>query len=115
VSIHIHAKTGRTNILTRLIKSVMVRENRKIPSMDLTDEDSELLENIWNAKNEWMCANMNFEHARGPEMVDYYTYKIKACQVRYEYFLKKAKDKGLRLDFLQHTDLPAYPGSEIKG
>jgi len=37
----------------------------------------------------------NYEFTEDPELVDYYTYKIKATQPRYQYLLKKAKEKGL--------------------
>ena len=52
----------------------------------------ELLENIQEAYNEWKNAMANFETAEGKEMVDYYAYKIKASEIRYDYLLRKAKE-----------------------
>ncbi len=52
----------------------------------------ELTENIHDAYIEWQNAMANFETAEGKEMVDYYSYKIKASQIRYEYLLRKAKE-----------------------
>lgn len=59
--------------------------------------DLELMENIRNAKKEWVEANTNFEYVEDQEIVDYYTYKILASQIRYEYFLRKAKEKGFKV------------------
>ncbi|NMA66885.1 MAG: YaaL family protein [Clostridiaceae bacterium] len=52
----------------------------------------ELRESINDAYREWQNALSNFESAEGKEMVDYYIYRIKASQIRYDYLLKKAKE-----------------------
>lgn len=52
----------------------------------------ELTENIQDAYIEWQNAMANFETAEGKEMVDYYSYKIKASEIRYEYLLRKVKE-----------------------
>ncbi|NLX63920.1 MAG: DUF2508 family protein [Clostridiaceae bacterium] len=52
----------------------------------------ELTENIQEAYNEWKNAMANFETADSKEMVDYYAYKIKASEIRYDYLLRKAKE-----------------------
>jgi hypothetical protein len=64
----------------------------------MTEEisDFELMENIRNAKKEWLEANLNFEYVDNKDIIDYYTYKILASQIRYEYFLKLAKEKGFK-------------------
>lgn len=59
-----------------------------------TGEDtarSELHEAIHEAWLEWQNALLNFENADCKDMVDYYSYRIKASQIRYEYLLRKAK------------------------
>jgi len=52
---------------------------------------AELYEAIHEAWLEWQSALLNFETADCKEMVDYYSYRIKASQIRYEYLLRKAK------------------------
>ena len=52
----------------------------------------ELTENIHDAYIEWKNAMANFETAEGKEMVDYYAYKIKASEIRYDYLIRKAKE-----------------------
>lgn len=52
----------------------------------------ELTENIRDAYLEWQNALANYETAEGKEMVDYYAYRIKASEIRYDFLLKKAKE-----------------------
>jgi hypothetical protein len=93
-------KTDRGTIISKLFK--LKAPTKTSMETSLTDDISneELLENIRNAKSEWLDANMNFEYVGDKDIVDYYTYKILACQVRYEYFIKKAKEKGFKGEIL---------------
>ena len=59
------------------------------------DDTQDLINNLKNAQDEFETAVSNYEFAEEPELVDYYTYKIKATQTRYQYLLKKAKERGL--------------------
>lgn len=52
----------------------------------------ELTENLHDAYNEWQVSLANFETAESKEMIDYYSYRIKASQIKYDYLLKKAKE-----------------------
>ena len=70
----------------------------RIGGIDYEIEDTkarELIKNLKNAQIEFETAVNNYEFANDPELVDYYTYNIKATQTRYQYLLKKAKEKGL--------------------
>ncbi len=58
-------------------------------------ELQELIKCLKNAQLEFETAVNNYEFANDPELIDYYTYNIKATQTRYQYLLKKAKEKGL--------------------
>jgi len=64
-------------------------------SKDVTDRRS-LLESIQQARQEWLSAMENFNQAENEDLVEYYIYRMKACQVRYNYLLKMAKETGLR-------------------
>lgn len=59
------------------------------------DDTQDLINNLKNAQAEFETAVSNYEFAEEPELVDYYTYKIKATQTRYQYLLKKVKERGL--------------------
>ena len=58
-------------------------------------EMQELVKNLKIAQAEFETAVNNYEFANEPELVDYYTYNIKATQTKYQYLLKKVKEKGL--------------------
>ncbi len=53
---------------------------------------TELTASIRDAYMEWQSALANFESAEGKDMVDYYAYRIKASQIRYDYLIRKAKE-----------------------
>jgi hypothetical protein len=77
---------------------------RKSTAAKTDKEESELLKYLMDARNEWLEASTNFEHAYEEKLIDYYTYKMKACEARYTYFIKIAKEKGLR------SVISQYPG-----
>jgi len=62
---------------------------------ELTEEEQEILDSVRNAKDEWIDTSTNFEYVHEEMLVDYFTYKLKACESRYSYFVKLAKEKGL--------------------
>ena len=63
---------------------------------DFTDEERnrQLLINIIDTREKLKKAHCNFEFAEG-DLVDYYSYEIKANQAKLDYLIKLAKAKGL--------------------
>lgn len=82
---------------------------KDMPVEEKTDEDKEieLILSIFKTKNELETANRNFEYA-DKELIDYYTYQIKANQAKLDYLVKKAKTKGLVLDMISGIELNSY-------
>ena len=80
------------------------REPGVLFALGAITEEEEILENLKRAKEEWLDANMNFEYVDDQDIVDYYTYRILASQVRYEYFIRKAKEKGYRVESLEKLE-----------
>ena len=74
--------------------------------IDKTDEEKEidLLVSIYKAKKELDEANYNFEYAEG-DLIDYYTYKMKATGAKLDYFLKKAKNLGIEISMIDQIDI----------
>ncbi len=73
------------------------RENEmESDQLDPEKDKNVLLKHIKLARQDWLSALSNFEQAQDPDLIDYYIYKMKACQVRYNYLLKKAKEIGLK-------------------
>ena len=61
------------------------------------DKEIELITSILKTKEELKNANINFEYAEN-ELIDYYTYQIKANQSKLDYLLRIAKAKGIVVD-----------------
>jgi hypothetical protein len=53
-------------------------------------------EGLKNAYIELENAQQGFEYAVDKDLVDYFTLKITASQKRYNYYLKKARDAGIK-------------------
>lgn len=58
---------------------------------------AELMETIIETKEMLRIARCNFEYAED-DLIDYYTYQIKAHQSKLDYLIKIAKSKGIVLD-----------------
>jgi len=66
--------------------------------------DVELVECIIKAKAELNLANKNFEYAED-DLIDYYSYQIKANKARFDYLIKQVKQKGFTLDIVNELKL----------
>lgn len=86
------AKKG--GLIARLLKAFTFKGRTDLSVSTSCREIEEIFDCLKNAKAEWDEANMNFDYAEDKEIVDYYIYRIKACEVRYDYFLKKAKERA---------------------
>lgn len=73
---------------------------------DKTDEEKEIdiVVNIIKTRNELEVATHNFEYAKD-DLIDYYTYQIKAARAKLDYLIKKAKEKELSLDMIKQIDI----------
>lgn len=85
-------------------KLLFSKRRAKKNYLDYSTERAEIIESLKNARNEWMNANINFDYVSDQEMIDFYTYQIKACEIRYEYYLKKAKKFGLSAEPLESNN-----------
>ncbi len=72
------------------------------------DRELELLLNIIETKRQLEASNKNFEFAENIELIDYYTYQIKAYRAKLDYLVKKAKIKGISLDVINGIELNSY-------
>lgn len=75
--------------------SEFIKENSKILEKDDVERDRELLQNIMIVKNSLgnMYNNLQFADS---DLIDYYTYQIKAEEAKYNYLIKQAKKKNLK-------------------
>jgi len=71
-----------------------------------TDEERkiDLIKNIIKTKTDLKIANKNFEYAED-EMIDYYSYQIKAIQAKLNYLIKVAKKQEIVLDVVDEAEI----------
>ncbi len=75
-----------------------IKETKVIEKSEL-EKESELIKSIIKTREELKMANKNFEFAEY-ELIDYYTYQIKANQAKLDYLIKLAKARGIVLDIV---------------
>jgi hypothetical protein len=94
----------KDGLIARLFKAFTFKGRTDLSAQAGRRETEEIFDCLKNAKAEWDEANMNFDYAEDKEIVDYYIYRMKACEVRYDYFLKKAKERTAKSEAL-HIDM----------
>ena len=75
-----------------------LKENKIIEKTEIEKEE-ELIISIFKTKRELNVARQNFEYAQG-DLIDYYSYQIKANQSKLDYLIKLAKKKGIIVDII---------------
>ncbi|MFR0822705.1 MAG: YaaL family protein [Clostridia bacterium] len=68
------------------------------------EKQTELIMSILKTREELEEANKNFEYAEG-DLIDYYTYQIKASRAKIDYLIKKAKKQGIVLDMIDQIEM----------
>jgi len=64
----------------------------------LSPEDRELIRGALEARDEWIEISTGFEHAHEEKLVDYYIYRLKACEAKFAYYIKRIKERGLKVE-----------------
>lgn len=80
-----------------------IRESKIVDKTDI-EKEIELIKNIIKVNEEIAAANNNFQFAE-EELVDYYTYQIKANQSKLNYLIKQAKTKGITNDMINQLKI----------
>lgn len=79
-------------------------EGQKIIEKTEKEKEIELIMSIMSAKKELDISLKNFEYAQD-DLIDFYTYKIKATRAKLDYLIKKAKIKGLELNTINQMQI----------
>ena len=80
------------------IREIKITEKTEI------EKEVELIQNIIKVNDELITANYNFQYAE-EDLVDYYTYQIKANQSKLNYLIKQAKTQGITNDMINQMKL----------
>ena len=78
------------------------------------EKEIELILSIIKTREELKNANRNFEYAGG-DLIDYYTYQIKANQAKLDYLIKMAKSRGITLDMINEMKFRLIEREEEAG
>lgn len=88
------------------MKEEYIKE-RKIIQKTEKEHKEDLIKSIFNVKEELNLLNQNFEYA-DKDMIDYYTYELKANQSKLNYLIRFAKNKGISLDMIESIKIKLY-------
>ena len=78
------------------------------------EKERELMQTIIETKEMLKIARNNFEYAE-EDMIDYYTYQIKAHQSKLGYLIKIAKRKGIELSRIDELRVRLYRKKNMAG
>lgn len=76
------------------------------------EKEFELMQTIYETKEMLKLAICNFEYAED-DLIDYYTYQIKAHQSKLDYLIKIAKRKGIVLERFNELKLRVYRNNKV--
>lgn len=88
-----------------------VREQKIVEKTEF-EKEKELIKSIIKTREELKAANRNFEYAQD-DLVDYYTYEIKANQAKLDYLIKLAKTKGIEVDMINDIKFSLWDEEEV--
>ena len=77
------------------------KREEKIVEKTEMEKEIELIKTIIKTREELKSDNKNFEYAK-EELIDYYTYQIKANQAKLNYLIKLAKLNGIEVDMINN-------------
>ncbi len=77
-----------SNIWNKACRLLNLKEDELQPEPEASDEDI-----LQQAHEELQQAHNCFAHLQEPDMVDYAIYKIKAAEKRYDYLIRRIKNK----------------------
>jgi len=78
------------------------------------EKEIELMQTIIETKEMLKIAISNFEYAED-DLIDYYTYQIKAHQSKLDYLIKIAKRKGIVVSRINELKTRMYRGNNLAG
>ena len=87
------------------------KKEEKISDKTELEKEVELIRTIIKTREELKNNNKNFEYAK-EELIDYYTYQIKANQAKLDYLIKLAKLKGIEVDMINNKKY-TFLGEEV--
>ena len=85
----------------------MIYKKKKDYNEEKIKSNLELIYSIFRTQTELINSVNNYEFADG-ELIDYYSYHIKATKAKLDYLIKKAKYRGIILERIKQIELRSY-------
>ncbi len=82
-------------------------KDEKIKEKNKREKERELVESIVKTRERLKVLNNNFECVDS-NMIDYYTYELKASQSKLDYLIRLAKNHGISLDMMEAIKIKLY-------
>lgn len=83
-----------------------VKEQKIVEKTEM-EKEIELIKCIIKTREELKMDNRNFEYAED-DLVDYYTYQIKANHAKLNHLIKLAKAKGIEVDMIKDIKFSSW-------
>ncbi|MDR2904039.1 MAG: YaaL family protein [Clostridiales bacterium] len=88
-----------------LTNHLVTEKKRNIKQMKKKDtpiaqEDLEVLSALEKIKRDLAFVHQNLEYATHPALIDSYIYEIKSLHLRYQFYIRLCKEKGLASQWL---------------
>ena len=75
------------------VKEILIKDSND------KEKKNQLIQSILVTRNDLHKAHKNFEYAEN-DLIDFYTYQIKALQSKLDYLTKVAKGKNINFNFI---------------
>ncbi|GAX88704.1 DUF2508 family protein [Effusibacillus lacus] len=62
-------------------------------------EEEKFLEELRLAHRDWMLAQQRLDLLTDPDLIDHAIYVLEAAEKKYGYYLRKAREDGIRIEF----------------
>ncbi|MCL2610892.1 MAG: YaaL family protein [Defluviitaleaceae bacterium] len=63
--------------------------------IEISEEDMEIIFNIEDAKEQLEEIRQKLDYTTEPMLIDSYSYELQAITMKYQYYLKLCKEKGI--------------------
>lgn len=64
-----------------------------------TEEEMDIIYSLEEAREEWHSASRFFQYVSEPDLVDYAIHKEDAAKSKFMYYLSKARDQEIKIDW----------------
>lgn len=91
---------------------IYYRYIKETPESQKINLNLDLISSIFRTQRELINATKNYEFAEG-DLIDYYSYQIKATKSKLDYLLKSAKNKGIVMDRIKQIEFKANENSQV--